>query len=121
MPLNGAKRKENKMSKFKRIVFFGGTFDPWTPAHEEIALKLSETPNTLVVVTPTAITRHRDGKEPLYSACKRSLIIWHRIGKCEPRHESSKFTINDHELSLLTKRYRVYSNTGVSYRQSTIS
>lgn len=112
MPLNGVKRKENKMSKFKRLVFFGGTFDPWTPAHEEIALKLSETPDTLVVITPTAITRHREGKEPLYNACERSRIIWHRIGKCESRHESSKFTINDHELSLSEKIPGIFKHRG---------
>lgn len=100
------------MEKFKRLVFFGGTFDPWTPAHEEIALKLSETPNTLVVVTPTAITRHRDGKEPLYSACNRDLIIVHRLGKCEPRHESSKFTINDHELALSEKMPGIFKHRG---------
>lgn len=100
------------MKKFKRLVFFGGTFDPWTPAHEEIALKLSETPNTKVVVVPTAITRHRDGKEPLYSLTERMNIIDRRLVNCEPRHESSSIDIDIHEIHLHQSIPEIFEHRG---------
>lgn len=100
------------MEKFKRLVFFGGTFDPWTPAHEEIALKLSETPNTRVVVVPTAITRHRNGKESLYSLSERMKIIGKRIVKCEPRHESSEIDSDIHEILLHQSIPEIFEHRG---------
>lgn len=100
------------MEKFKRLVFFGGTFDPWTPAHEEIALKLSETPNTKVVVVPTAITRHRNGKEPLYSIFDRVSIIYNRLSKCKPRHEDSRIGYSSHEIKLYREMPKIFERRG---------
>lgn len=100
------------MEEFKRIVFFGGTFDPWTPAHEEIALKLSETPNTKVVVVPTAITRHRDGKKPLYDIWQRTRIIRARLSRCVPRHEESKFNVDSHEIDLYEIMPEMFKHRG---------
>lgn len=100
------------MEKFKRLVFFGGTFDPWTPAHEEIALKLSETPNTRVVVVPTAITRHRNGKEPLYSTRDRVNLIFNRLGKCKSRHKDSIIVQSSHEIDLCESMPKSFEHRG---------
>lgn len=100
------------MKTFKRLVFFGGTFDPWTPAHEEIALKLSETPNTKVVVVPTAITRHRDGKEPLYAAEDRDKIIFDRLLSCKARREDSIIVHDSSELRLYERMPKLFERRG---------
>lgn len=106
------KERKVKMKKFKRLVFFGGTFDPWTPAHEEIALKLSETPNTEVVIVPTAITRHRSGEEPLYDMASRDRIIYYRLSKCKPRHEDSRLVDYSHELDLYQRMPKIFERRG---------
>lgn len=64
-----------------KYIIFGGTFDPWTPAHEEIVRRLiAKYPKYQVVIVPTAVSWHRKGKEPLFSMYDRISIIETRVG-----------------------------------------
>ena len=64
----------------RRYVLFGGTFDPWTPAHEEIVrMALEKYPDHHIVIIPTSVTWHRKGKTKLYTLDERVAIIRRRI------------------------------------------
>lgn len=84
------------------LILFGGTFDPWTPAHEEIALTLSERPNSRVLVIPSGITRHRTGKKPLFTHEQRFATILTRISELllVARHPSSRIDALSTEIDL---------------------
>lgn len=84
------------------LILFGGTFDPWTPAHEEIALTLSERPNSLVLVIPSGITRHRTGKKPLFTHEQRLATIHARVNELllVARHPSSRIDIFSTEIDI---------------------
>lgn len=84
------------------VILFGGTFDPWTPAHEEIALTLSERPNSRVLVIPSGITRHRTGKKPLFTHEQRLATILTRISELllVARHPSSQIDAVSTEIDL---------------------
>lgn len=43
-----------------KIAIFGGTFDPWTSAHQEIASRLSQKYDKVLVV-PTTVTYYKNG------------------------------------------------------------
>lgn len=87
------------------LILFGGTFDPWTPAHEEIALTLSERPNSRVLVIPSGITRHRTGKKPLFTHEQRFATILTRIDEhlLVARHPSSRIDALSTEIDLFKK------------------
>jgi len=47
-----------------KVAVFGGSFDPWTQAHEAIVMKvLEEGLADKVVISPTVVDYHREGKE----------------------------------------------------------
>jgi len=59
-----------------RIGLFGGTFDPFTPAHLAIAEGLlTERLVDRVVVMPSVVSYHRPGKEPMFSNGERLKIL----------------------------------------------
>jgi len=63
-----------------KYIIFGGTFDPWTPAHEEIVRRLRKVyPSYQVVIVPTTVSWHRAGKKPLFPVEHRISIISERI------------------------------------------
>lgn len=57
-----------------KIGIFGGTFDPFTLAHEEIVEEALKHVDKILVV-PTTISYYRDGKSQLFSFNQRCLII----------------------------------------------
>lgn len=63
-----------------KYIIFGGTFDPWTPAHEEIVRRLRRVyPSYQIVIVPTTVSWHRAGKKPLFPVEHRISIISERI------------------------------------------
>jgi nicotinate (nicotinamide) nucleotide adenylyltransferase len=85
----------------RRYVLFGGTFDPWTPAHEEIVrMALEKFKNHHVVVIPTTVTWHRNGKTRLYTPDERIAIIKRRIelnGWDEGDETTARFPVTVYE------------------------
>ena len=67
------------MNKLKHIIF-GGTFDPWTPAHEEIVRRLCKNyPEYDITIIPTCVTWHRADKKPMFPLDDRLAIIQRRL------------------------------------------
>lgn len=63
-------------------IVFGGTFDPWTPAHEEIVRRLREKyadGNAQIEVIPSCVGWHRTDKLPLFTPDNRASIIRKRF------------------------------------------
>lgn len=59
-----------------RIALLGGTFDPFTSAHLEMAERtLQETDIEKVVIVPTVVASHREYKEPWLSYEQRARVI----------------------------------------------
>lgn len=63
-------------------IIFGGTFDPWTPAHEQIVRQLLEQyPNAgEILIVPSTVSWHREGKTPMFDPSDRLDIINRRLG-----------------------------------------
>jgi nicotinic acid mononucleotide adenylyltransferase/8-oxo-dGTP pyrophosphatase MutT (NUDIX family) len=63
-------------------IVFGGTFDPWTPAHEEIVRRLHQKyadDNVQIEIIPSCVGWHRTDKLPLFTLDNRAIIISKRI------------------------------------------
>lgn len=72
MKLTQPKEEEHKL----RIGLFGGTFDPFTEAHQAIVDKVLELGLVdVVTILPTIVTYHRNGKKPWLDETLKSAVI----------------------------------------------
>lgn len=91
-----------------KYIVFGGTFDPWTPAHEEIVRRLlADYPDHQIVVVPTTVSWHRKGKAPLFAPHERLAIIEHRlrVNAWDRAGESRKAVWIDDTEYLMSRAY----------------
>lgn len=66
----------------KKIAIFGGSFDPFTPAHEAIVDTLVKSNRfDKILISPTLVRYHRAGKTPWLDATERLNIIAATIRK----------------------------------------
>ena len=78
MTSNCTQKKEPKL----RIGLFGGTFDPWTKAHQAIVDEvLKQNLVDFVVILPTIVDYHRKGKTKWLSDTEKFTAIYSFISK----------------------------------------
>lgn len=102
-----------------KVGIFGGTFDPWTPAHEEIVRTvLAENLVDKVVIMPTAVNYYRTASDSwlrpseririLNRACK---YLEHKVGAgkvmldCRELQNAEGLLDNVHQLFCKSRRY----------------
>lgn len=58
-----------------KIAIFGGTFDPFTIAHRAIVKGLVEMGMNKVIIAPSIVSWHREGKKPWLSTLEKDFVI----------------------------------------------
>lgn len=81
-----------------RTVLFGGTFDPWTSAHQEIVERLSSLYDKVIVI-PTNIIYYK-GNNHMFSFDERFKMAVENVNVIKQNNSSAVIEVNDIERNV---------------------
>lgn len=88
--------------KNNKVAIFGGTFDPFTLAHQAICKRVMDSfPIDTLYIIPTVVTYHRDEKDRWLTDKDRVRTMYFMMNELSERY-SDKWKVDTHELRLKT-------------------